>query len=152
MTLFRRFGTKANLLAAAVRRNIAEFETGALAYTGDLHGDLCRLVETYLGLLRRHGGFVVAVFSELPRQPDLGGLLEAPMRAVGKVLELLARYQDEGRLVRTDPLLLAVNLLGPVFLAVTASRINPFLPEFQFSPDDHVRRYLTGHGAKGRPE
>ena len=145
VTLFRRFGSKKKLLLMAVAHKAEQFETGGMVYTGDLTADLVRVVTFYQGLMREHGRFIFMLASELPRQHDLKDVVQIPLRLLHRITLLLARYQQEGRLVEEPPIQAFLALLGPLMLGGVVSQIDE-TGGVELSPEEVVQRYLRGHG------
>lgn len=146
VTLFRRFGSKAKLLEAALSAEVDRFDAaGGARYTGDLQGDLTRVVALYTQLVMRRGRLLAVLLAELPSADELGGLIERPQRIVRAVARLIRRYQREGALEPEPPLQSVAALLGPVLLAGVlrplATRPEP--PD----PSAHVERFLHGRRA-----
>lgn len=147
VTLFRRFGSKAGLLAALFQREAGRMEAEAVRYTGDLEGDLTQIVAAYRGLAERRGHLFAILFAELPRDPTLRQALGGPLRVLGQIMAVLERYQAVGKL-RSEPLVHTYTaLVGPVIFAALASG---FLPEGVALPEprEHVRAFLQGRVAR----
>jgi AcrR family transcriptional regulator len=145
VTLFRRFGTKAKLLEAALRAEVERFHAaGGAAYTGDLRADLARVVSLYAELVIRSGRLLPILLAELPRDPELRALVELPQAIIREVARLLARYQSEGQLVPEPPLSAVASLLGPLLIVGLAGPLDtPTRPPAP-DPAEHVERYLHG--------
>jgi AcrR family transcriptional regulator len=142
-TLFRRFGTKEALLREALRAEAAAFASEAVVYSGDLRADLVRIVRAYDAVLKRRGRLAMSVLAELPRRPELGEVMAAPMAAVGHVAGVVGRYQSEGALGGEKPWDALVPLLSPVLLGSALRKLQPAIPE-AFDAEAHVERFLTG--------
>ena len=145
VTLFRKYGSKAELVRRAVT-HIAEamdFEA-AVRYTGDVAADLERIVARYLKLVQAHGAFMAVLISEIHRHPELRNATARPLRVMQAIADLLARYQEAGVLRREHPLHSAAALLGPlVYLslardAIFAGQTPPV------DPAAYVQRFLGG--------
>ncbi len=145
VTLFRKYGSKAELVRRAVG-HIAEkmnFEV-AVRYTGDVHADLLRIVERYLTLMRTYGEFMVVLIPEMHRHPELRDVMARPLQVMTSIAALLARYQQEGVLSPEHPMHSAAALLGPlVYFAMARgttfeSRIPPA------DAEKHVQHFLEG--------
>ena len=145
VTLFRRFGSKKNLLLMAVAHEAEQFEAAGILYTGDLTADLVRVVTFYGDLMREHGRFIFMLVSELPRQPDLLDVVQAPLHMLHHITQLLGRYQQEGQLVEEPPLQAFLALLGPLMLGGVVSQMSD-REDVVLSPEEVVQRYLQGHG------
>lgn len=145
VTLFRKFGTKANLLREAMLRELAAFEdAGGARYTGDVQADLERIVELYRGLVARRGRIVPVLLSELPRRPELREVLEIPQRVVHSVAMVLARYQEDRVLEVEPPLQSVAALLGPLMILELARQNSDAFDLPPVSAAAHVRRFVRG--------
>ncbi|MCX4244332.1 TetR/AcrR family transcriptional regulator [Paraliomyxa miuraensis] len=145
VTLFRKFGTKANLLREAMVRELAAFEdAGGARYSGDVHADLRRVVELYRGLVERRGRLIPVLLAELPRWPELREVVEIPQRVIASVAVVLARYQQEGVLEPEPPLLAVASLLAPLMVLELVRGTNEALSPPVLVVEDHVRRFIAG--------
>ncbi len=152
VTLFRKYGNKATLLAEAIDAMLAEADLSAsLRYTGDLVGDLLRVVEAYQATSASNGQFIAIMLTELPRFPDQAPLLEAPFRIIRAIGELLARYQAEGQLQEEEPLHAVAALLGPLIglNMMRSSGMESTVPPLD--PAAHVERFLMGRATAMTP-
>jgi AcrR family transcriptional regulator len=136
VTLFRKYGNKAELVKRAIRAMAAEIDLeSASRHTGDISVDLLRVVKTYQGSAAQHGGFYFAVLSEVPRHPELAEMIDTPLGMISNISRLLWRYQEEGVLVKEPPFRAVVSLLGPL---IVTNMIHTAAPE------KHVQRFLDG--------
>jgi AcrR family transcriptional regulator len=142
-TLFRRFGSKESLLKDALKFEVEQFAREAVAYTGDLQTDLERIVRTYSRLLQRRGQLILEMINELPRRPELKEVAEIPLKGVGKVTDLLQRYQDEGQLKGDNAWEITLTLLGPILVTSSFKSLNPLIPA-TVEPKSYVERFLEG--------
>lgn len=144
VTLFRRFGTKANLLRGAMLAELEAFGgPEGLSPTGDVLADLVRVVESYQALLHRRGRLLPTLLAELPRHEELAEVADVPRRLIGAISELLAAYQREGVLVEEPPFRTAASLLAPLFVFAV---LGPFAPPVAepFDARAHVEAFLQG--------
>lgn len=144
VTLFRRFGNKANLLREAMLRELSAFEeAGGARHTGDVHADLERIVALYQGLLERRGRMVPTLLAELSRRPELREVVDVPERVIGSVAVILGRYQQEGVLEPEPPLRAVANLLAPLMVMQVMQHVHHReIPPLDV--EDHVRRFVRG--------
>ncbi len=146
VTLFRKYGNKATLLAEAINAMLAEANLSVtIRYTGDLVGDLMRVVEAYQATSASNGLFIAIMLTELPRFPDQAPLLEAPFSIIRAIGELLARYQAEGQLQEEEPLHAVAALMGPLIglNLMRSSGLTSAVPPLDVAA--HVERFLAGH-------
>lgn len=117
VTLFRRYGTKARLLRAALLAEVEAFGgPQGVRHTGDVAADLERVVDGYLTLLRRRGRLIPLILAELPRHDELAEVVEVPQRLLMAVGAMIARYQHDGVLRVEPPMQSVAALLGPLFI------------------------------------
>lgn len=146
VTLFRRFGNKQNLLKAVVEQEAAHFHAAGIEHSGDLEADLLRVVQFYHHIVQHRGRVIALLLSEVPRHPELMELLETPMSILGRVTDIIAHYQREGRLAEEPPVQAFTALVGSLMLSSVLGFARPDLVPETFDPHEHVRRYLQGRG------
>jgi AcrR family transcriptional regulator len=115
MTLFRKYGSKAELVKRAISALVeqTEFES-TTQYTGDVRSDLLRVLQAYQETVILHERFFFALFAESNHTPELTGLFSQPLGLFQSIGELLSRYQAEGVLISENPLHSVASLLGPL--------------------------------------
>ena len=145
VTLFRKYGSKAELVKQAITATAVQMDfTAAARYTGDPTADLLRVVQAYQNLAAQNSRFIYTLISEIARHPELGDLLDAPMGLMQGVGELLARYQAGGVLQPEAPLHTVAALLGPLMIANMIREANPELALPPLDPQQHVVLFLHG--------
>lgn len=145
VTLFRKYGSKAELVKQAIINEAEKIDfPSAAQYTGDVSADLLRVVELYQGSTQQHGPFFYTVLLEVPRHPDLTDLLESPFSLVQNVAQLVARYQGEGTLQDEHPLHAVAALLGPLMITNMIRQTGPSLPFPPLDLEVLVRNFLDG--------
>jgi AcrR family transcriptional regulator len=150
VTLFRRFGDKRQLILAAIHADIARLTNDGLTATGDVEGDLIRVVEYYSGLYRHRDGLVGTLLLEGARDPDVAALIKEPLGAMSRVGEIFASYQRTGQMIE-EPTEFAVQaLLAPLLMVTLLRRVTSSEVAF---PDARtvVQRFLQGRLADGGP-
>ena len=125
VTLFRRFGSKAEMLKALLRREVDAFVGRGLEPSGDVERDLTMVVETYASLIRRIGAIMPGLFEAAMRDPGLVTVLEEPRRMMMAIAQMVAHYQAAGELIEEPPLSTVAALLGPVFVMGFVGRALP---------------------------
>ncbi|MHA7774275.1 TetR/AcrR family transcriptional regulator [Roseibium sp. M-1] len=148
VTLFRRFGSKAALMEAAISDTLAKAPFALVPASDDIEMDLSNVVESYLATFKTHSGLALTLFSQMPHQPELRAVTPVLMQNMQSVARILATHQAKGRIQPGDPFRFAIALIAP--LAVTG-----FVKEMGIGPGhagldvgEYVRTYLSGHGAK----
>jgi AcrR family transcriptional regulator len=144
VTLFRRFGSKQNVLKIAIEQEAVAFAAAGIEYSGDVTADLLRVVRFYQQIVHERGPVIMVLMTEVPRHQDLRELMQTPMAIMANIIALIERYQTEGVLIREPPLQAFTALVGGLLLA----GILQYAQNEQFGepldPELLVRNYLTG--------
>ncbi|MDA2893212.1 helix-turn-helix domain containing protein [Mycolicibacterium sp. BiH015] len=146
VTIFRRFGSKAGLVAAAFEREAATIASSVGDYTGDLRADLLRMVASIWDATGRRKNVLPAILSELANNDELRSAATYSIAEVGRVAGILARYQNEGALIEEPPLQAYASLVGPLVYLGIISRLLPEPPTVDL--EAHVSHYLQGRAQK----
>lgn len=142
VTIFRRFGSKAAVIAAAFEREAAAISDQIGDYTGDLQADLERMASAIWNAAGRRRKTLPVILSELSSNEDLRAGASHSMNAVADAAAMLERYQREGRLIDESPLQAYAALVGPlVYLGIVTPLVDE-PPVLDISA--HVRRFLSG--------
>ena len=144
VTLFRRFGNKKKLMRKMVEREAGRLTGDEIVYSGDLEADLIQIVKRYQRMLKQRGRIMLMMVSEIPKQPELLEVMDVPQRQSRNIVRLIARYQQEGRLIQEPPMLAVGSLVGPIFVAGALGAIEPDLQQNLFDPEQLVKRFLSG--------
>ncbi|GEM89143.1 TetR/AcrR family transcriptional regulator [Oceanithermus desulfurans] len=143
VTLFRRFGSKARLMAEAVRSAGAAFEEVAGRPSGDLQGDLLAMAERYLAQLRRAGSLIFVMAGEAAREPELRQALEEAMAGrIATVAGFFAYYQQRGALRPAPAGTLVHAFFGPLISSALFQTALSRAPELDV--EAHVHGFLRG--------
>lgn len=174
VTLYRRFGSKPALIAAALADILAKAPLASVQATAQVSGDaggdaggaaradLAAIVDAYARTNRAYGGAVVTLLAELPRHPELRPALSALMPNLQRAARIVAGHQARGAIGPGDPLQKVVFLLAPVLAeglwrrAVRGQDADP-LSGVAFDPVVVANAFLQGHrpapeGGRGSPE
>jgi AcrR family transcriptional regulator len=143
VTLFRRFGNKDNLILEALKHEAASLDHAVSLYSGKLEADLNQIVGAYQALLRARAPLMLAVYTEVARQPELATIFEYPKRIIQKMLEMLVRYQTEGKLMRKEPMQQLAELFGPVMMLMLFETV--YMGESSFDIKAHIRGFLKSN-------
>ena len=145
VTLFRKYGSKAELIKQAITATAEQMDfTSACHYTGDVVADLERVVQAYQDLSAQHGQFITTLMGEIARHPELGDLLDAPLQLMEGVAALLARYQAEGILQPELPIQTVAALLGPLMIANMIRQANAAISLPPLEAARHVEFFMNG--------
>lgn len=145
VTLFRKYGTKLQLIKQAVSSMVARSSfTAQIQYTGDLNADLHRVVQVYHESAVKHGQFIFMLLAEMPRYPELSIILDAPMEIFAGISQLLSRYQTEGQLKTENPMHALAALLGPLIYTSMLRKAmdDDLVPSFNL--ELHISHFLNG--------
>lgn len=152
VTLFRKFGSKAGLVRAAIEARFSSFEATSLTYTGDVEADLVRLVTGYRDFLEELGPVARSLLTELPFVEEVAAATTTLRGVIADVTALIGRYQDEGILQPEPTATLIPALFGPIVLPVITrdfAIIDQGDPS-DFDPARHVARFLHGRAEPTR--
>jgi AcrR family transcriptional regulator len=148
VTLFRKYQNKPELVRQAIIWLVKKVDFATIAgYTGDVEADLTRLVQAYQDTAVQYGPFFAVILSEVPRNPELAGIIAEPIKIFTSMANLLARYQQEGVLKSEHPLHALAALLGPLMYSslVRGAISDPPVPPLDLSR--HVIYFLEGRRA-----
>ena len=145
VTLFRKYGNKAQLVKEAISHygRHAEAET-AVQFTGDLDADLQRVVTIYHGTAELHAKVFPIIMSEMARFPELSETAKAPLGIVTKIAQLLEQYQAEGVLRRENPFQAVGALLGPLIINTMVREAGVIGADELVDLEAHVEAYIYG--------
>ena len=145
VTLFRKYGNKAQLIKQAIAAVTGQIDLQtAAAYTGDVSADLLQVAQTYQASAEEIGQFIYTVLLEIPRHPELAESLDMPLGLIDRVGQLLARYQAEGILVQEHPLHAVAALWGPLMVTNIMRSAAPGVAPPPIDLAAHVARFLDG--------
>ncbi|MCB8983763.1 MAG: TetR/AcrR family transcriptional regulator [Ardenticatenaceae bacterium] len=149
VTLFRKYGSKAQLVTAALLHERAALEgEKPTEYTGDLAADLLGMVRTYAEAAHRQSGLMMLILSEVARYPELQEAMQVPFMLVSRFGQIVAQYQKEGRLQPGEPLLVVGALLGPVIVNTMLRSAETGLPIPPIDLPVHIERFLHGYAIR----
>lgn len=148
-TLFRKYGSKAELFERAINHQWSDVPIGKLSYSGDLESDLRSIVDAYLETSRLHGAIVPTLLTELARRRDLESAFNVAWGNIRIVGEIIGTYQSQGLLQEEDPLLTLSALLGPIMVTHMFRRAGLGLPLPEIDTEHHVRSFLDGRRPDG---
>ena len=78
-TLFRKYGNKSQLIAAAVSHEALQMEEELVLFTGDIHADLLRVVQGYMHSREKHSQLFPLIMTEMARYPELRETVAGPL-------------------------------------------------------------------------
>ena len=147
LTLFRKYKSKAELIAAAVANNLRELSQEEIyVFTGDISADLLRIVQAFSRSSKRLDWLFVLIMSEMSRYPELNKALDTPNQFIYKIEKIVRCYQIEGVLCDSvQPLHIVEALLGPLIINSMLRQGNPGLSSTPISPQEHIKQFLNGY-------
>jgi len=146
VTLFRKFGTKSQLIRAAIQNRFAAVRDEYVGHTGDLQHDLTRLADGYAETLTRFGPTARVILAEAPHRPELAAALAEAQQIFAAVSEVLERYQRDC-ILRPEPMeSLVPAFLGPILMTHLVPPAGG--PALQWDAHTHVDRFLHGRATK----
>ncbi|MEM8859578.1 MAG: TetR/AcrR family transcriptional regulator [Chloroflexota bacterium] len=145
VTLFRKYGSKGELVAAAIRYERLKMDDTKIQYTGDLRADLLLIVQSYLKVSVHQSKLFPLIVSEMFRYPELRDAMKVPHEIVQMFAVIISRYQTDGSLKDGEPILLVMNLLGPIIVHTMLNTANPDLQLPPIDIEQHIDRFLTGN-------
>lgn len=145
VTIFRRFGSKAEVIKAAFRREASTVQAEAVHYSGILETDLRRIVEVLWQAAGRRQATLPLLLAELPRNPELREAAQQSLAVIGQITQILQQYQQDGLLKAEPPMLTFAALIGPIMFMTLIRQSMPGMQE-KFQPEDYVRLFLEGRG------
>ncbi len=144
-TLFRRYGSKAKLIEAALAHCLPRSPFGQIKASNNALEDLTAILQAYAQTFAEYGGAVATLISEAPRHPELAGavttLLPNMMNAVG----IIVSHQKAGRLSAGDPMQKLVLLLAPIMASGLFGRLQNLPQTMVFEPAHLAHLFLQGH-------
>ena len=144
VTLFRRYGSKADLFLQAIDHQLAATPLNRLAYTGDLKADLLSIVQAYIATYQIFGPVIPALLVEIPRHHELIETLSRPLSNVQNIAHILQQYQEQGFLKPEAPLAAVNALIGPLLIQqmLQYTGVTPSPPEIELN--EYVEAFLSG--------
>lgn len=146
MTLFRRFGSKDELLAAAMKSASSEFRGAAVSPTDDVVADLVDLARTYAAFIDRWPRLIDRVLPEAEADGLFGlAVLELINGNVDSVKRLLRHHQRRGNIAKGPADELVRTFMGPILARASLRHV---LNTVRFRPEAHVDHFLSGYGSR----
>jgi AcrR family transcriptional regulator len=138
-TVQQRFGTKANLMNAALALEVGRF-SDSLSRSGDLRTDLINLMKVYDYYLARRSRLFLDFVFEGPGSDELQSMASMLIQALDRSIAIVSYYQRSGELLGDDPREAALALIGPLILR--RQRLQSGRSSFEAA--GHLERFLLG--------
>ncbi len=147
VTIYRRFGTKAALVEAALTHGLSTAPFADLSVGDDVEADLLRMVDAFQVTTRMFGGAVVTLLVETARHPALREAMAPLLVNLGQAVHVLQAHQRHGRLAPGDPWQQLLLLLGPFVAGGLWARTGAE-PPVKLDTRAAVTAFLEGHRAR----
>lgn len=144
VTLFRKYGTKPELVKRAILYLISQTAFDQIQYTGEMRADLIQIAATYQQAAHEYGPFFAVIMAEMPRYPDLIEQIDSPFVLMKAVSEILLRYQQEGKLRDENPLHALSALMGPLIYLQMMDNAQPSKSIPSLDLEEHVDMFIKG--------
>lgn len=149
VTLFRKFGSKMDLMKRAIEYVVSQIDyESAAQYTGNIEKDLFRMTKTYFNGIMKNGDFISAIVMELSREDKMKELIVPPQQMFISFGKLIERYHKEGLLKPEKPLKTMSALLGPLVYSYLLAKAFPNLGITEIDIEEHVNGFLHGRQIK----
>ncbi len=146
VTLFRRFGSKAGLIEAAIGDTLSDVSFGKMLPGENVKADLLEIVRNYLETYRKHSGLALTLFAQVPQHPELRAVTPFLLKNLQGVARTLAKHQSSGRLKPGDPVSFAVALIAPLAVMGFMKEMGLGTGHEGLDVENYVQTYLQGHG------
>jgi AcrR family transcriptional regulator len=146
VTIFRRHGSKADLIRSALDHCLSRSAFSRIEASGDVKADLVAIVQAYGETVRAYGGAVVTLLSDMARHPDLRGADAILMQNMRKVAQIIAIHQRHGLIGPGSSRYKAVYLIAPLMALGIWERSGSPVSVRAFDPESVVNAFLRGHG------
>jgi AcrR family transcriptional regulator len=143
-TLFRKYGSKADLFEKAINHQLSDTPLNRLAFTGDLEGDLLAVVVAYMETNRIYGEVIPTLLVELPHHPELKSAFDTAWANIQIIIKIIQEYQLLGLLKPEAPITSLNALIGPLMTSQMVRRADLGLPVPDVSAQAHVNAFLHG--------
>ena len=143
-TLFRKYGSKLELMAQAIEQRLSDTPLNKLVYTGDLEADVMSILQAYVEVSEQHGEIMPMLLFEIARNSALEKLLQTPWKNIQHIVEIIEKYQAQGKLIEEPPLTTVNVLIGPIMVSSMLRRANTNLPLPQLGLQQYVDAFLRG--------
>jgi AcrR family transcriptional regulator len=145
VTLYRRFGTKAKLVAAALSHVLAQAPLGRVEASDDVRTDLAAIAKAYADTNRTYGAAVTTLMTDLPRHPELRQAVPALLPNLQRAAAVIATHQHRGALTPGDPLQKVVTLIAPLLAEGLWRSMDAHVTPPPFAPEAVAEAFLQGH-------
>ncbi len=144
-TLYRRFGSKPNLIGEALQHCLATSPFADLTASDDIQADLLAITKAYEKTFQAFGGAVMTLMTEMSRNDELQAASAALMPNLMNAAQIIASHQAKGTLKQGHPVQLLVSLIAPMMVSGMMGRSRTVLNVPTISSQQIVEGFLKGH-------
>ena len=146
VTLFRRFSSKAELVAQSMAWATEPFRDSALEPTDDLAHDLVMVAERYHQFVSRWPKLIGRLLGEASGDGEIGPIARHTMgQNAAAIRRLFTHHLLAGRLRADTADEAMIAFLGPILTGVTiGTALSSDGGQIPFDPERHVGRFLHG--------
>ena len=143
VTLFRQFGSKAELTAAALEHASHSFRRAIRSATDDLEADLTALTAGYVAFVDTWPALIDRVLPEIAGDAEIGDSAPSIIAEnIDATIALIEHHQAAGRLVDVPAAEVARSLIGPL---MARAALRNLLPPESFDAARYTARFLNGY-------
>lgn len=142
-TIYRRYGTKAGLVQAALTQGLSTSPFAHLTISGDTETDLLAMVEAFRDTTRLYGGAVVTLLTEASHHPELRAAMAPLLVNMSRATDVLQTHQQNGELIPGSPWQQLLLLLSPL-LAIGLWARTGVAPPAEPTSSELVAAFLDG--------
>lgn len=143
-TLFRKYGSKFDLITQAIEQRLSHTPLNKLVYTGNLEADVLSILQAYIEVSEQHGEIMPVLLFEIARDPELKQLLQTPWNNIQHIVAIIEKYQAQGKLKKEPPLTTLNVLIGPIMVNYMLKRANTNLPLPKIDVQHYADAFLYG--------
>lgn len=144
-TLYRRFGSKPNLVAKALHHCLAQSPFADLTASDDAYADLMAIVTAYEKTFQAFGGAVMTLMIEMSRHDELQAASAALMPNFMNAAQIIASHQTNGTLKPGNAAQLLMFLIAPMMVSGMVGRSRTSMSIPAISAQQIVEGFLNGH-------
>jgi AcrR family transcriptional regulator len=144
-TLYRRFGSKPNLVTKALHHCLAQSPFANLTAGDDAYTDLMAIVTAYEKTFQAFGGAVMTLMIEMSRHDELQAASAALMPNFMNAAQIIGSHQTNGTLKPGSPAQLLTFLIAPMMVSGMMGRSRTAMNTPAISPQQIVEGFLCGY-------
>lgn len=143
-TLFRKYGSKFELIDKAIYHHFLDTALNKLSYSGVLEDDIFSILRAYVEVSEIHGDVILLLFFEVARNTELQQFMYRPWKNIQVALSIIEKYQVEGLLREEAPLTTLFSLIGPIMIGNMAQKMDFDVAVPMIDIQQQVETFLHG--------